>query len=87
MSSTIVTSRDGSNAGGRPLRSLPSADSCRQRSIRLSSRRVAERVFVSGVQESFEKVRAAIEKAKLATGRDYRVIVVGNAGGERDSAT
>ncbi|MFM8803158.1 MAG: hypothetical protein ACKOK8_04505, partial [Planctomycetia bacterium] len=52
-----------------------------------ASATAAERVFVSGVQESFEKVRAAIEKAKLATGRDYRVIVVGNAGGERDSAT
>jgi hypothetical protein len=52
-----------------------------------ASATAAERVFVSGVQDSFEKVRAMIEKAKLATGRDYRVIVVGNAGGERDAAT
>ncbi|MFM8804488.1 MAG: hypothetical protein ACKOK8_11370 [Planctomycetia bacterium] len=51
-----------------------------------ASATATERVFVSGVQDSFEKVRAAIEKAKLATGRDYRVIVVGNAGGERDGA-
>ena len=47
----------------------------------------AERVFVSGVQDSFEQVRAAIEKAKLESGRDYRVIVVGDAGGERDAST
>ena len=37
MSSTIVTSRAGSNAAGRPLRSRPSADSCCHRSTRLSS--------------------------------------------------
>ena len=46
-----------------------------------------ERVFVSGVQDSFEKVRAAIDKAKLESGRDYRVIVVGDAGGDRDAST
>lgn len=46
-----------------------------------------ERVFVSGVQDSFEQVRAAIERAKLESGRDYRVIVVGDAGGDRDAAT
>jgi hypothetical protein len=46
-----------------------------------------ERVFVSGVQDSFEQVRAAIEKAKLESGRDYRVIVVGDAGGDRDAST
>jgi hypothetical protein len=47
----------------------------------------AERVFVSGVQDSFEQVRAAIEKAKLESGRDYRVVVVGDAGGARDAST
>lgn len=47
----------------------------------------AERVFVSGVQDSFEQVRAAIEKAKQESGRDYRVIVVGDAGGEPDAST
>jgi hypothetical protein len=47
----------------------------------------AERVFVSGVRDSFEKVRAAIEKAKQESGRDYRVIVVGDAGGDRDATT
>ena len=47
----------------------------------------AERVFVSGVKDSFEKVRAAIEKAKQESGRDYRVIVVGDAGGDRDATT
>jgi hypothetical protein len=41
----------------------------------------ADRVFVSGVQESFDKVRAAVEKAKQQSGRDYRVVVVGDAGG------
>ena len=46
-----------------------------------------ERVFVSGVQDSFARVRAAIEKAKLESGRDYRVIVVGDAGGDRDAST
>ena len=46
-----------------------------------------EKVFVSGVQDSFEQVRAAIEKAKLESGRDYRVIVVGDAGGDRDAST
>jgi len=46
-----------------------------------------ERVFVSGVQDSFAQVRAAIEKAKLESGRDYRVIVVGDAGGDRDAST
>jgi hypothetical protein len=47
----------------------------------------AERVFVSGVQDSFDQVRAAIEKAKLESGRDYRVIVVGDAGGEQDAVS
>lgn len=46
-----------------------------------------ERVFVSGVQDTFHKVREAIEKAKLESGRDYRVIVVGDAGGGRDAST
>ena len=46
-----------------------------------------ERVFVSGVPDTFEQVRAAIEKAKLDSGRDYRVIVVGDAGGDRDAST
>ena len=47
----------------------------------------AERVFVSGVPDTFEKVRAAIAKATQESGRDYRVIVVGNAGGERNAST
>ena len=47
----------------------------------------AERVFVSGVHDSFEQVRAAIEKAKQESGRDYRVIVVGDAGGEPDASS
>lgn len=46
-----------------------------------------ERVFVSGVQDTFQKVRAAIEQAKLQSGREYRVIVVGDAGGGRDAST
>jgi len=37
-------------------------------------------VFVSGVQDSFEKTRAAIAAAKRATGRDYRIVVVDSAG-------
>ncbi|MEI6037727.1 MAG: hypothetical protein WCQ91_07385, partial [Planctomycetota bacterium] len=41
----------------------------------------ARRVFVSGVPDTFDAVRAAIAKAKNETGRDYRVIVVGNGSG------
>lgn len=37
------------------------------------------RVFVSGTPEAFDKVRAAVETAKRTTGRDYRVVVIGNA--------
>jgi hypothetical protein len=37
------------------------------------------RVFVSGSPEAFEKVKAAVEAAKKTTGRDYRVVVIGNA--------
>ena len=40
-----------------------------------------KRVFVSGVSDTFDAVRAAIAKAKNETGRDYRVIVVGNGSG------
>ena len=47
----------------------------------------AERVIVSGVTDSFSRVRAAVEKAKLESGRDYRVIVVGDAGSGSDAAT
>ncbi|MFM8435401.1 MAG: hypothetical protein ACKOBP_08705, partial [Planctomycetia bacterium] len=39
----------------------------------------SRRVFVSGTPESFDKVKAAVEAAKKATGRDYRVVVIGNA--------
>jgi hypothetical protein len=47
----------------------------------------AERVFVSGVEDTFTQVREAIEKAKQTSGRDYRVVVVGDAGGGDDAAT
>ena len=47
----------------------------------------AERVFVSGVEDTFSQIREAIEKAKQTSGRDYRVIVVGDAGGERDASS
>ncbi|MFM8891838.1 MAG: hypothetical protein ACKOTB_09515, partial [Planctomycetia bacterium] len=46
----------------------------------------AERVFVSGVDDAFAKVRQAVADAKVKSGRDYRVIVVGDAGGDRDAA-
>lgn len=46
-----------------------------------------QRVFVAGVTDTFDKVRAAIEKAKRESGRDYRVIVVGDAGGGRDASS
>ena len=45
------------------------------------------RVFVSGVKDTFEGVRAAIDKARQESGRDYRVIIVGDAGGAPDAAT
>ena len=41
----------------------------------------AKRVFVSGISDTFDAVRAAIAKAQNETGRDYRVIVVGNGSG------
>jgi uncharacterized membrane protein YgcG len=37
------------------------------------------RVFVAGSSETFDKVKAAVEAAKQASGRDYRVIVIGDA--------
>ncbi len=46
----------------------------------------AERVFVSGVEERFDAVRAAVEQAAAESGRNYRVVVVGDAGGG-DAAT
>ena len=47
----------------------------------------SRRVFVSGVQDSFDGVRAAIEKARAESGREYRVTGVGDAGGDADAAT
>lgn len=47
----------------------------------------ARRVFVSGVKESFDTVKAAVEKAAAESGRSYRVVVVGDAGGGADAAT
>lgn len=38
-----------------------------------------ERVFVSGVPDTFPKVREAIERARSTSGRDYRVVVVDDA--------
>jgi hypothetical protein len=46
----------------------------------------SRRVFVSGTPDKFEAVRAAVEKAKAQSGRDYRVIVVGDAGRGGQSA-
>lgn len=46
----------------------------------------AQRVFVSGVAERFDAVRVAVEKAAADSGRNYRVVVVGDAGGG-DAAT
>ena len=37
------------------------------------------RVFISGVPDSFDKLRAAVAAAKQKTGRDYRVVVVDSA--------
>jgi hypothetical protein len=47
----------------------------------------ARQVYVSGVKESFAKVKAAVEQAAAESGRKYRVIVVGDAGGESDGVT
>jgi len=44
------------------------------------------RVFVSGIPDTFDNVRAAVAKAKQETGREYRVIVAGDAGSEPHSA-
>ena len=43
-------------------------------------------MFVSGVAERFDAVRVAVEKAAADSGRNYRVVVVGDAGGG-DAAT
>ena len=37
----------------------------------------SEHVFVSGVSDTFDDLRATIDRVKRETGRDYRVIVVG----------
>ena len=37
----------------------------------------SEHVFVSGVPDTFDDLRATIERVKRETGRDYRVLVVG----------
>ena len=46
----------------------------------------AQRVFVSGIEERFDAVRESVEKAAAESGRNYRVVVVGDAGGG-DAAT
>ncbi|MEI7781601.1 MAG: hypothetical protein WCJ18_06710, partial [Planctomycetota bacterium] len=46
----------------------------------------SRRVFVSGIPDRFDGVRAAVEKAKKESGRDYRVIVVGNGSTAGQSA-
>ena len=45
------------------------------------------RVFVLGVADAFDGVRAAIEKAKQESGRDYRSIIVQSAGEQTDAPT
>jgi len=45
------------------------------------------RVFVLGVTDAFDGVRAAIEKAKQESGRDYRSIIVQSAGEQTDAPT
>ena len=45
----------------------------------------AGKVFVSGVEEPFTAVRAAVEQAKAKSGRDYRVVVVDTAGAAGDA--
>ena len=59
---------------------------CAAPPLPLVSAQDAERVFVSGVEERFDAVRAAVEKAAAESGRNYRVVVVGDAGGG-DAAT
>lgn len=54
--------------------------------LSLVSPDVAQRVFVSGVEEQFDAVKAAVAKAAAESGRNYRVVVVGDAGGG-DAAT
>jgi hypothetical protein len=43
------------------------------------------RLFVSGVPGDFAAVKAAIERARQATGREYRVVVVDSAGSAGDA--
>jgi hypothetical protein len=51
----------------------------------LPSREDPPRVFVVGVKDTFDAVREAIDRAKRASGRDYRVLVVDSAGQSRDA--
>jgi len=46
----------------------------------------AERVIVQGFDGSFPELLAAIEKAKAESGREYRVVVVGDAKGGNGAA-
>jgi hypothetical protein len=43
------------------------------------------RVFVSGVPGGFEAIRAAVDRARLATGREYRIVIVDSAGSAGDA--
>ncbi len=47
---------------------------------RLPDAPVPESVFVTGVDEPFTVTRAAVDRARATTGRDYRVVVVDSAG-------
>ena len=64
----------------------PAANRCFAQPLPLVSADSSQRVFVSGVEERFDAVRAAVEKASAESGRRYRVVVVGDAGGG-DAAT
>ncbi|RLS34056.1 MAG: TPM domain-containing protein [Planctomycetota bacterium] len=45
-----------------------------------------QRVFVSGIPDTFDDLRAEIERVHRDTNRDYRVIIVGDVGAEGRSA-
>jgi len=58
---------------------------CRADEPALPEASAPESVFVAGVDEPFTATRAAVAKAREASGRDYRVVVVDAAGDAGDA--
>ena len=66
---TIAAAAVAAAAGAQPAGSV--------RPLPAASPTASEHVFVSGVDDTFDDLRATIDRVKRETGRDYRVLVVG----------